>query len=309
MGSCPPEHATTLCIWRMQTLFSLAVPCSPFPNCMAMLASRVHVQGLSQAAQKALGTSDGASWPSSMEGLMPGPPPVAHVMRRSSNKSLKKEGTDTNLTLDALFEHLKAAGIAQGGDEELDALTEGSFIALAEMFGLDFDDPVLLIIPFKLHCTATFRITREQWMEGWRAMGAKHQSHIKQVLPKLRQEVMDVHAEVYKQFYSFTFSYIKDGAQRSMDCLSAVDTWRVLLKGQCQYLEEWCDFVADHYKRPINSDQWAQFLLFVQTHPTAPFHHYDIDSAWPVLIDEFVEHMQKRRESVRDSGRTANSET
>jgi hypothetical protein len=41
----------------------------------------------------------------------------------------------------------------------------------------------------------------------------------------------------------------------------------------------------------VAKDVWAQFLDFAALKPDLS--DYDVDGAWPVLFDEFVEHAKK----------------
>nr|XP_027075450.1 uncharacterized protein LOC113699348 isoform X4 [Coffea arabica] len=70
----------------------------------------------------------------------------------------------------------------------------------------------------------------------------------------------------------------------------AVMAWRLVLAGRFQLLNQWCNFVEKNQRHNISADTWRQVLAFsrcVQDN----LEGYDPEGAWPVLIDDFVEHM------------------
>ena len=74
--------------------------------------------------------------------------------------------------------------------------------------------------------------------------------------------------------------------------------WKTVLKGRIpdDRLESFCGYVETQTSYPrITLDQWASFLEFC--YECDDLSAYDEStSAWPVLIDEFVEHMEKQQQ-------------
>ena len=69
----------------------------------------------------------------------------------------------------------------------------------------------------------------------------------------------------------------------------AVSIWPLLItKKKWKHIDEWCTFLQEHHKRAISRDTWNQLLDFINTIGDN-FAQYDPNSAWPYLIDEFVE--------------------
>eukprot|EP00993_Chasmostoma_nieuportense_P002380 NODE_3180_length_1015_cov_28.453829_g3035_i0.p1 GENE.NODE_3180_length_1015_cov_28.453829_g3035_i0~~NODE_3180_length_1015_cov_28.453829_g3035_i0.p1 ORF type:complete len:295 (+),score=82.08 NODE_3180_length_1015_cov_28.453829_g3035_i0:25-909(+) len=191
--------------------------------------------------------------------------------------------------LDALFYKYKEAGIAQGGQEGLNAMQAGSFALFAEDLNAELEDIIMLMIPFKLSCLTPYQITHEEWL-GWTRFGVHSLKQMRALLPSLRHEISD--KDNFKAFYMFVFRYVKDPSQKSMDCSTACDTWRIVLHGRYVHLEEWCSFVEKKHQKAINADQWNQLYDFIQV-ISDDFSNHDSQGAWPVLIDEFVEHSLK----------------
>eukprot|EP01010_Urceolus_cornutus_P004933 NODE_822_length_1308_cov_13.621922_g623_i0.p1 GENE.NODE_822_length_1308_cov_13.621922_g623_i0~~NODE_822_length_1308_cov_13.621922_g623_i0.p1 ORF type:complete len:346 (-),score=60.32 NODE_822_length_1308_cov_13.621922_g623_i0:197-1234(-) len=205
----------------------------------------------------------------------------------SSKKNQNKDVLSKKyVELQHLFDKYKAVGISEGGEESVNALQAGSFPPFAEDLGVELEDLIMLIIPFKLDCKSPYRISYDEWMNGWLRLRATNLEGMKSQLPDLRQEVLHRN---FKPFYNFVFVYAKDPTQKSMDYQTACGTWRLLMRGKYTHLDLWCCFVEEKYKKSISQDQWNQFYDFTQSVDDS-FSTYDVDGAWPVLLDEFVDH-------------------
>ncbi|KAK1267654.1 hypothetical protein QJS04_geneDACA000588 [Acorus gramineus] len=81
--------------------------------------------------------------------------------------------------------------------------------------------------------------------------------------------------------------------ERSKAVSSAVDAWKLVLNGRFRFLNEWCEFVQNHCRHSISEDTWDQFLVFsCCVHEDLEGH--DPNGAWPILIDDFVEHIYRK---------------
>ena len=82
-----------------------------------------------------------------------------------------------------------------------------------------------------------------------------------------------------------------------------VDLWKITLRGRIpnQRLDTFCSFVESQetYSR-ITLDQWTSFLDF--SYECEDLSSYDESkSAWPVLIDEYVEHMEEQEQKTKNA--------
>ncbi|KAK6255995.1 Potentiating neddylation domain - like 1 [Theobroma cacao] len=101
-------------------------------------------------------------------------------------------------------------------------------------------------------------------------------------------------------FYDFVFFVCRENGQKNITVNRAVAAWRLVLAGRFRLLNQWCDFVEKNQRHNISEDTWQQVLAFSRcVHEN--LEGYDPEGAWPVLIDDFVEHMYRISGSNKDS--------
>ncbi|KDP27157.1 hypothetical protein JCGZ_19856 [Jatropha curcas] len=104
----------------------------------------------------------------------------------------------------------------------------------------------------------------------------------------------------YSHFYDFVFFMCRENGQKNITVSKAVTAWRLVLAGRFRLLNQWCDFVQENQRHNISEDTWQQVLAFSRcVHEN--LEGYDPEGAWPVLIDDFVEHMYRISGSNKDS--------
>ncbi|XP_031107982.1 DCN1-like protein 3 isoform X2 [Ipomoea triloba] len=96
----------------------------------------------------------------------------------------------------------------------------------------------------------------------------------------------------FSHFYDFVFFICRENGQKNITVRRAVMAWRLVLAGRFRLLDQWCDFVEKNQRHNISEDTWRQVLAFSRcVHEN--LEGYDPEGAWPVLIDDFVEHMYR----------------
>ncbi|KAL9391770.1 hypothetical protein Peur_015690 [Populus x canadensis] len=101
-------------------------------------------------------------------------------------------------------------------------------------------------------------------------------------------------------FYDFVFFMCRENGQKNITVNKAVTAWKLILAGRFRLLNQWCDFVQEYQRHNISEDTWQQVLAFSRcVHEN--LEGYDPEGAWPVLIDDFVEHMYRVLGSNRES--------
>ncbi|XP_010528345.1 PREDICTED: uncharacterized protein LOC104805471 [Tarenaya hassleriana] len=109
----------------------------------------------------------------------------------------------------------------------------------------------------------------------------------------------------FSRVYDFVFFMCREKGQKNITVSRAVTAWKLVLAGRFRLLNQWCDFIERNQRHNISEDTWQQVLAFSRcVHEN--LEGYDPEGAWPVLIDEFVEHMYSIFGSKTNSGVVCN---
>ncbi|XP_027352312.1 uncharacterized protein LOC113863092 [Abrus precatorius] len=96
----------------------------------------------------------------------------------------------------------------------------------------------------------------------------------------------------FSRFYDFVFFICRENGQKNITVSRAITAWKLVLAGRFSLLHPWCDFVEKNQRYNISEDTWQQVLAFSWCTRDS-LEAYDPEGAWPVLIDDFVEHMYR----------------
>ncbi|XP_057436005.1 defective in cullin neddylation protein AAR3 [Lotus japonicus] len=103
----------------------------------------------------------------------------------------------------------------------------------------------------------------------------------------------------FSRFYEFVFFMCRENGQKNITVSRAVTAWKLVLAGRFPLLHQWCEFVEKNQRYNISEDTWQQVLAFTWC-TRDNLEAYDPEGAWPVLIDDFVEHMYRIQGSYYD---------
>lgn len=180
--------------------------------------------------------------------------------------------------LDALFRKYK--------EPEEEVVRADGIQALCNDLNVTPLDPVTLVLSY--HCRAAQMgvFTREEFLGGMQRLGCDDVEKLRDKLPELRAALQDRAA--CKEVYAFTFQFALDQGQRCLPVETCVELWKLLLRGHFALLDAWLSFVEQRVKNAISKDTWMM-LYDLATQVKPDLSDYDVNGAWPVLLDEFVE--------------------
>jgi hypothetical protein len=167
---------------------------------------------------------------------------------------------------------------------------------LGEKLGIDATEDIrILVLVWKMGCNGKpSEISQKEWMDGCAALAIDSWDKLHKLVPSLDTGFLD--QEEFKDFYKFCFQFNRQGTHRTLDKDLVVGLLKLALKDRIpsQRVTTFCEFLetSDGYSR-ITLDQWTSFLDFC--YECDDLNHYDeTTSAWPVMIDEYVDFMANK---------------
>jgi hypothetical protein len=173
--------------------------------------------------------------------------------------------------------------------------TSGIF-KLGEKLGMDATEDIrILVLLWKMGCNdKPACISLDEWMQGCAALQVDTWTAMEQQVPSLDTGFLEQTA--FKEFYKFCFQFNRQGTHRTLDMDLVVALLQMVLKGRIndERLSTFCEFVEQSSYKVITLDQWTSFLDF--SYECEDLSLYDEStSAWPVLIDEYVEYTEDKQ--------------
>lgn len=107
-----------------------------------------------------------------------------------------------------------------------------------------------------------------------------------------------------KSIYKHSFILARPEGQKAVPLDMAIVFWRLLFNppslqwstASTPWLEWWVEFLESRWKKSVNKDMWDQTFAFAEkTLEDESLSWWSEDSAWPGVIDEFVEYVQKEK--------------
>jgi len=170
--------------------------------------------------------------------------------------------------------------------------------SLCEKVDLDCESDIrVLVLLWKMGSKEKpGQITKEEFLSGCSQLQVDSFVKFKKLIPSLDTGFMD--QDEFKDFYKFCFQFNRQGTHRTLDKDMVVALLEMVLNGRIadDRLKTFCPFTESQtsYTR-ITLDQWCSFLDFC--YECEDLSTYDEGmSAWPVLIDEYVEYMEEQQQ-------------
>jgi hypothetical protein len=160
------------------------------------------------------------------------------------------------------------------------------------------EDIRILVLLWKMGCKATKpgQISKEEWLAGCSLLSVDSWSNLESLKPTLDTGFLE--NSEFKDFYKFCFQFNRQGTHRTLDKDLVIALLELVLNDTHRVskdrLETFCEFLRQNPATRITLDQWVSFFDFCQEVPNLVTYD-ESNSAWPVLLDEYVEYMEKLR--------------
>mmetsp|Transcript_44848 Transcript_44848/g.106363 ORF Transcript_44848/g.106363 Transcript_44848/m.106363 type:complete len:254 (-) Transcript_44848:262-1023(-) len=175
-------------------------------------------------------------------------------------------------------------------EEDSEAVGLDGLIALCADLDVAPDDIRMLVLCFNLQVKSGVHWTRAEFLSGMAAIGCDSVAKIKAAFSSMQADLAA--PARFKAFYHYAFDVSRQEGQKVLDLGTAIQLWRMLLHDKFVHLERWCAYMANDYGKSINKDTWLLTLDFA-LQADEKLEKIDLDnSAWPIVIDEFVEHFR-----------------
>lgn len=146
--------------------------------------------------------------------------------------------------------------------------------------------------------------SKDEFINGMTALSIDSLAKLKERLPELRDQALSN----LDAIYMFAFHFLKDNSAQRLVALpgnrelllllpaaGALATIRILL-AHMPHTESFVDYMSNYQTtyKAMNMDQWSMFLAFNKA-INIDFDEYDMDGAWPLVLDDFVTFMRQKK--------------
>lgn len=217
-----------------------------------------------------------------------------------STGSSRSGPTDANIgPLNKLFD--KYVDDAQ---EAPDTIGIAGTMAYLSALDVSLEDMRVLILSELLGSASMGELSRAGFVTGWASQGASTLGAQKTVLATQLAALAGPDASrapdgLFRRVYKHTFKIALPAGSKGVPLDMALEYWKLLFGPQgvpwrgtdgSPWLEWWLSFLQERWKKAVNRDLWDQTLLFAEkTREDASLAWWSEESAWPGVIDEFVE--------------------
>ncbi|CCE82987.1 Piso0_002760 [Millerozyma farinosa CBS 7064] len=240
---------------------------------------------------------------------------VTGVSPASATKWLDKYNGSLENSIDAYleYEHNKSKQITidnrlvaifdryKDQDNEDIIGIEGTLKYLEDL-EFDAEDIISLILAYFLQAPSMGVFAREPFLRNWQEKKIFDIPTMSSFIANLKNEILN-NQDMYRDLYNYTFGFLMEvPGQRLLPSETAVDYWKLLLYNNAAFecaktrLAQWFEFVLSEYKRGFSKDTWQMFYLFARDVIAADpdsLSGYDEMSAWPSVIDEYIEYLKE----------------
>jgi len=188
--------------------------------------------------------------------------------------------------------------------DDADTIGVNGTVAYLADLGVSPSDVAAFIVSEIVASPTLGEMTRDGFAGGWAALGCETLDKQRKVVVQ-RRAGLAANPTLRRAVYAHAFRLgLTESNQRSIEKDTALGFWSVLLAPPAfewstpthDWLGEWIEFVGQASAKGVNRDVWEQTLKFAgETLKDESLSWWDENSAWPALIDEFVEWVKEKR--------------
>lgn len=188
--------------------------------------------------------------------------------------------------------------------DEPDMLGPEGMEKFCEDIGVEPENVVMLVLAYRLQARQMGFFTQDEWLRGLSELQCDSVTKLQSRLDHLRCLLNDQNH--FKAIYRYAYDFARDKDQRSMDMETAKAMLGLLLGKHWSLYPHFGHFLDQSKYKVINKDQWCNILEFSRTIHN-DLTNYDVDGAWPVMLDEFVDWLKASR--LKNSTATSSNPT
>jgi len=248
--------------------------------------------------------------------------------RTTAGKVLRQHGWNVQVATNAFFQSgSSGGGVSTASKSTLNKLfdkyrddvanepdeigIDGTMEMLADM-DISPDDVGALVFSELVKSPSLGKLTRTEFVDSLAALGINDVTKMRDLVLQRRASLADASFRpTFKSIYKHTFLLARQPGQKAVALEVATVYWRLLLTSpslewstsSTPWLEWWIEFVQEKYKKSVNKDMWDQTLVFAEKSlADENLSFWSEDSAWPGVIDEFVEYVKTDKRAGQSVG-------
>jgi len=159
---------------------------------------------------------------------------------------------------------------------------------------VELDDVLTIIFSYYCKAATMCYYTRDEFVEGFKALKVDSIEKLKNRLPSLREDLNDTNK--FQDIYEFTYFWSRETPdKRCIDLETAICQLELILNDdKYPFSAPFRTFLTEQTSyKAMNKDQWRLLFEFCDT-INEDLSNYDDNGSWPVMLDEFVEWLKEK---------------
>lgn len=177
-------------------------------------------------------------------------------------------------------------------DPKKKKITEDGYEKMGKTLGIDiYTDIFITYFVYKCGSKQLEFITEPEYIKGMKAFKCNTLNEVKNKIIKIREQLLEIHNEDFKNFYDFLFDLNVPGSEQERKkkslSLEVVEVYfKSLFCDQFPVTKEFLQFLAEK-KVGLKWDEWRMFLEFIQNQGTTFPNEYNPAEYYPIILDDF----------------------